>query len=197
METSIPASRLRDAAATVWLSPPPPPSVLTLLARWPREQFFFQRVAARFILFSPSLSLSLSFFCFCFQKIAFPATHAHKTKSVLHAYVQKARQGSGMGRVWVTGGGLPGHFDRANCLNPRALFAMLCTVFAEVFALLRRRLTLSRSQPSFKPFSRIHRNCCFWSRCVFATIHIPVEWLNNDAGKKGGKVRRERIDDEW
>lgn len=93
--------------------------ILTLPARWSREQFFFQHVTVRFIF----ILLFLLFFISRFQKIVFPTTRAHKTKSVLHA-----RRGNKMGWWAPRRGGLPGHFDRANCLNPRALFAMLCAV---------------------------------------------------------------------
>lgn len=43
-------------------------------------------------------------------------------------------------------GGSPGHFDRANCLNPQALFAMLCAV-------LRRYSPLLCNESLSLPFS--------------------------------------------
>lgn len=63
-------------------------------------------------------------------EIAFPATRAHKTESVLHS-----------GFIPRETGGSRGHFDRANCLNPRALFAKLCTVSRNL------SLSVSRCHP--------------------------------------------------
>lgn len=127
----------RDAAATVWRSPP---------SRWPfpfvgHANNFSSSMLPRVSFFLPSF-LSFLFFFFCFQKIVFPATRAHKTKSVLHAYA------GGRNGVGLLCGSLHGHFDRANCLNPLVLFAMLCAV-PRRHSPLSSATTRSRSQLSF------------------------------------------------
>lgn len=48
-------------------------------------------------------------------------------------------------------GGSPGHFDRANCLNPQALFALLCTVPRRYSPLLRN-VSLALHLP-FNPYA--------------------------------------------
>lgn len=61
-------------------------------------------------------------------------------------------------------GGPPGHFDRANCLNPQALFAMLCTVLWRYSPLLYNE---SRSLP----FS-FSRNSLSTPTRVFQPLHL-------------------------
>lgn len=85
------------------LHPSPPPHSQ-------HEQFLFLRVSVHFILFHGSPVLLL-------PKIGFPATHF----SIKPKACCIPRFSSPVGRS-------RGHFDRANCLNPRALFAKLCTV---------------------------------------------------------------------
>lgn len=93
--------------------PPPPHSQ--------HEQFLFLRVSVHFILFQRS-----------------SAPHGKSLFRPLAPIKPKACC------AWVStpmGRGSRGHFDPTNCLNPRALFAKLCTV--------PRNLSLSVNPPPF------------------------------------------------
>lgn len=124
------------------LHPSPPPHSQ-------HEQFLFLRVSVHFILFHGSPVLLL-------PKIGFPATHF----SIKPKACCIPRFSSPVGRS-------RGHFDRANCLNPRALFAKLCTVPRKLpspFHPLSNAFHPHRSQPPFRPPREFESSRCLTTR---------------------------------
>lgn len=85
-------------------------------------------------------------------------------------------------------GGLHGHFDRANCLNPLALFAMLCTV-PRRHLLLFSATTRSLGRNSLSTLL-VYRNRYFW-------VAVPCRYyIYSMAEQRNTGKKRERIDDE-
>lgn len=141
--------------------PPPPHSQ--------HEQFLFLRVSVHFILFQRS-----------------SAPHGKSLFRPLAPIKPKACC------AWVStpmGRGSRGHFDPTNCLNPRALFAKLCTV--------PRNLSLSvnpppfnHSQLSFNPQLSSPFPCMsffYGSQCRFAVFLVSQRGRNDVMKEEGGK----------
>jgi len=150
---------------------------MTLPARWSREQFLFRaacrRVVALYIyppfsallcvcfLFSrlpspgfPPLFPSFFFFFSRFPEDRF-SDHSRRVKPKACCTHTRA----GETGWWEPRRGLPGHFDRANCLNSRPLFAMLCALPRRHSPLLYSD-SLSRSVPSLSSLSLSLSLCC-------------------------------------
>lgn len=126
---------------------------------------------------------SCSFFFFRFQEIAFPATRAHKTKSVLHAYAE-GRNGGWAAARWFA---RPFWSRQLSKSSGIVCDALCCS--AEALATLLRNDSFSQSRLSFNP-PTYTVTVAFGSRFPVATIfHVMAERRNTGE-------ERVRIDDE-